>query len=152
MRKFSEVNTQSSLRYILIGISTLVLLIAVGSAAYFYMQYRSLATLQGGKEDIKALTAKISNFMVLPSESPTIATVTDPKKLQGQSFFTKAQVEDKVLIYLEAKKAILYRPSENKIIDFAPVNTVKTSVTPTPFQLNAPQESTTPTPSNSNRK
>jgi hypothetical protein len=61
--------------------------------------------------------------MVLPeNEQPTIATVTDPSKLSGQSFFAHAKVGDRVLLYAAAKKAILYDPNINKIIEVAPIN------------------------------
>ena len=64
------------------------------------------------------LTQKIGKFMELPiGEQPTLATVTDRAKLKGQVFFESAQNGDKLLIYPKAKKAILYRPSNGKIIE-----------------------------------
>ncbi len=61
--------------------------------------------------------------MELPSgETPTVAAVSDVSKLQGQQFFVNAKNGDQVLIYSNAKKAILYRPSTNKIIEVGPVN------------------------------
>lgn len=73
--------------------------------------------------EVRELVTAVSKLLVLPeNEDPTIATVTDPSKLEGQEFFTAAQNGDKVLIYAKAKKAVLYRPSDNKIIEVAPVN------------------------------
>ena len=60
------------------------------------------------------------------------ATVSDPSALAGQSFFTSAQKGDKVLIYSQAKEAILYSVSMNKIINVAPLNTGDTTATTTP--------------------
>jgi hypothetical protein len=51
-----------------------------------------------------------------------VATVSDASKLQSQQFFAKAQNGDKVLIFTNAKRAVLYRPSTNKVIEYAPVN------------------------------
>jgi hypothetical protein len=79
--------------------------------------------LQVSQPDTEALIAKVGQLILLPTnENPTIATVADLSKLQGQPFFAQAQVGDKVLIYTNAKKAILYRPSTNKIIEIAPIN------------------------------
>jgi hypothetical protein len=45
----------------------------------------------------------------------------NPENLKGQSFFADAKVGDKVLIYKNAKKAILYDPIADKIITIAPL-------------------------------
>lgn len=50
-------------------------------------------------------------------EIPTVATITDVKKLEGQRFFERAENGDKLLIYQKSKRAILYRPSSNKIVE-----------------------------------
>ncbi len=41
---------------------------------------------------------------------------------KGQPFFANAQVGDKVLIYYKAKKAILYNPTDNKIVEVGPIS------------------------------
>ena len=51
-----------------------------------------------------------------------MATVSDPEKLKDQPFFAKAQKGDKVLIYSNSQKAILYSPTEDKIVEVAPIN------------------------------
>jgi len=63
--------------------------------------------------------------MALPNEKPTIATVEDRKKLTDQIFFKNARNGDKVLMYTQSKKAILYRRSENKVIEIAYLNIKK---------------------------
>lgn len=69
------------------------------------------------------LISKISELILLPKdETPTIATVTDPEKLKDQPFFAQAKTGDNVLIYTKAKKAVLYNPSEHKIVEVAPLN------------------------------
>ena len=77
---------------------------------------------------------KISSLILLPQgEEPTVATVADKTKLDSQPFFKDALNGDKVLIYAKAGVAILYRPSLNKIVTVAPVQTVADqTLTPTP--------------------
>lgn len=108
---------------------TLVLLVALvvagGSAAYFYSELAQLKKnpQQLAQREAQALVAQVSTLIVLPEgETPTIATVNDLEKLKDQAFFNKAQKGDKVLIWANAKKAVLYRPSTNKIVEVAPLN------------------------------
>lgn len=103
-----------------------VIAILIGGGIFYYTK----GSLQGrlGASDktsgeAKQLVAVVGKVYDLPSdEVPTIATVSDVSKLSGQEFFMRAKNGDKVLIYTKAKKAILYRPSTNKIIEVGPVN------------------------------
>jgi hypothetical protein len=71
------------------------------------------------KADEMRITRSISKFMDLPqNDTPEISTVIDATKLNNQKFFEKTKNGDKVLIYNNAGKAILYRPSTNKVIEF----------------------------------
>lgn len=102
---------------------------AVGTAFYFRQEAETLKdrTTVIAQDETKQLLASISKLIVLPEdETPTIATVSDPEALKGQPFFARAKTGDKVLIYAKAKKAILYSPTENRIIEVAPVNLGKT--------------------------
>lgn len=69
------------------------------------------------------LIVRVSKLMQLPAgETPTVAAVTDAAAAKQQSaFFANAQNGDKVLMYVKAGEAILYRPSTNKIILVAPL-------------------------------
>ena len=105
---------------------------ASGEAIFFHSRaqvlQRQIDTLQQdpqkvAQEEAQGLVERVGRLIILPEgEEPTIATVSDPQKLQGQSFFANAKVGDKVLIYTNAKKAILYDPVEDRIIEVAPVN------------------------------
>lgn len=112
---------------LILGIVT-ILLIALVPSYYFYSQYqKSQKLLQNPtlatQEEVKALIAKVSRLIELPTnEEPTVATVSDKEKIKDQAFFQKAENGDKVLIYTQGKKAILYRPSINKVIEVAPIN------------------------------
>lgn len=107
---------------------TAMLLIAFVPSYYFYSQYQKSQKLlqnptEAAREETKSLIAKVSRLIELPNnEEPTIATVSDKEKLKDQAFFSKAENGDKVLIYTQAKKAILYRPGANKVIEVAPIN------------------------------
>ncbi len=102
----------------------LLLTSSVASAVYFYQKYQKIKKNPEtiSQEETESVTKAIGRFMELPAdEKPTLATVTDQEKLKEQDFFKKAVNGDKVLIYTNAHKAILYRPSTNRIIEFAPL-------------------------------
>ncbi len=109
-----------------------IIVIIVGFS-YFYIQYKNAQKLS--KQPAAVLQDKPSNIVAsveslieLPkNENPTIATVSDREKLRNQPFFANAQNGDKVLIFTKAKKAILYRPSTNKIIEVSLLNFGTTS-------------------------
>ncbi|MCV6900727.1 hypothetical protein OE165_27220, partial [Escherichia coli] len=48
-----------------------------------------------------------------------------------QAFFANAKNDDQILIYLKEQKAIIYRPSENKIINVGPIVTDNSGATNT---------------------
>ena len=103
----------------------ILFLVAAGGAYYYYLKFNELkANPQKIAESEVAETVKrVGEIMVLPEgEAPTVATVADPARLKDQPFFAKAKIGDKVLIYTNARKAILYDPSANKIVEVAPLN------------------------------
>ncbi len=116
-------------KYIVLVLIALVVILA-GISLYLYKKSTSNPEAEAQAE-VKSLVSKVGQLMILPeNETPTIATVSDPEALKDQAFFADAKKGDKVLIYSNAKKAILYSPTEDKIITIAPLNT-DTSKNPT---------------------
>ncbi len=143
----------------------LVAIIAIAFGGYFYYKLRTLNTDSNiAKKEIDSLVSKVSKLYLLPAgEEPTVATVSDPEVLKDQSFFTQSQKGDKVLIYTKVGRAILYRPSIDKIIETAPIsNTPKSTstvspVTPTTTTIISPtpeikKTTTTTTPKTPTKK
>ena len=60
------------------------------------------------------------HYLLPPNETPALATVTDRAKLTTK-FLQKAQNGDKILIYQQASRVIIYRPGIDRIIDVGPV-------------------------------
>lgn len=111
----------------IIVVVTILLVGSLGVSGYFYMKWKSATTVvvvdpEEEQEEVREITTVVSAFMELPQgEEPTIATVVDREKLRDQSFFKSAENGDKVLIYSNAQKAILYRPSTKKVVEIAPI-------------------------------
>lgn len=125
-------------------ITILILFSAIGTATYFYYQYKK-AVATPNLAETEQITKAISKFMELPNEHPSLVTVTDEMKLKQQPFFQNAQNGDKVLIFQNAKRAILYRPATKKVIDVAPIRTLPpestATVTPSPEPASTPSAS-----------
>lgn len=111
-----------------LSIVIIVLILASIPSIYFYNQYkRAQQMLENpnvvAREELTGLVEKIGKLIELPkNEVPTLATVSDKTKLEKNAFYANAENGDKLLIYPIAKKAILYRPSTNKIIDVSYAN------------------------------
>lgn len=107
-----------------IGFLIVLALVVTAAGAYQYYSFQKKVKAQVTlPSEPKALIAQVGKLIELPiNEEPTIATVSDVNKLKDQPFFVHAQNGDKVLIYQKAKKAILFRPATEKIIDVGPVN------------------------------
>lgn len=126
-------------------IISMIAVVAIVFAGYFYFQLRTVKQNSEvvSKQEVADLVAKVSDLIVLPvGETPTIATVSDPDALKDQPFFAQAKKGDKVLIYAQAKKAILYSVTLNKILDVAPLNigdkTTSTTVAPNTTTTTSP--------------
>lgn len=113
---------------ILLGLMIVLVLGLGGAGYYFFSQYQKTQYLlknpnEAAKADVTDTIAKVAQLVEVPQgEEPTVATVSDIEKLRDKAFFQTAQNGDKVIVYSQAKKAILFRPSTNKVVEMAPVN------------------------------
>ena len=101
-----------------------MLVVAGGLAVFFFKQYTDLKNSPDvvAKENTSRLLSKVGKLYALPSdEDPTVAEVSDKSKVQDQPFFKNVENGDHVLVYPKSRIAILYRESQNKIINVGPV-------------------------------
>lgn len=150
--------TISNKKILFFGLAALVIIVMLTPSIYFYTKYQSA---QKVLQDPAALTAKenqalidkVSKIIELPEgESADIRTVTNKSEVANQPFFQKAENGDKVLVFAQAKKAFLFRPSTNKIINVAPITVTPSSapiVQASPVVLAAVTPSSAPTASTS---
>lgn len=108
-----------------------------GLAGYFYKENNNLkknpvSAEEAQKQENQRIIESVSKLYTLPTdEEPTIFFVSDKDKLseeyKNQEFFKKAENGDYILIYEKGKIALLYRPSENRLVDVRPY-TVQSSI------------------------
>lgn len=106
----------------------LVILIAGIISAGIYLKTKQqkktslINTTSDQTQTTQNIVEKVGKLAYLPQdEIPVIAIVSDLSKLKDQSFFSNAKAGDIVLFYNNAKKAILYDPNGNKIVEMRPM-------------------------------
>lgn len=98
---------------------------------YFWSKKAPQASQKGEQEAIAQLVKEVGKLIDLPAnETPTVATVTDVNKLKAETFFQNARNGDKVLIFQNARKVILYNPPSKKIINVGPFSLGSSQATP----------------------
>lgn len=131
------------------GILLLVVLVggSLATAYVFHSRYQKAVSLLANPEKLVAdnknvILEKIKAIIELPDEEPSTATVTDVESIRNQPFFAKAKNDDMVVIFYKEGKALLYRPSENKIINWAFLDTGQVagarSAAPSPTLMPSP--------------
>jgi len=110
----------------LIKIGVIIVVVAlVGVVTWQFIEMGRLRNPDHSAEqatrEARALKEQVSKLMQLPDEDATVATVQDASRLSGQDFFKDAENGDKVLIFTIARRAVIYRPSTNMIINSGPI-------------------------------
>lgn len=124
-----------------------------GSTIFFYQKYNQaqkeielLKTEQGQakiiEEETATLIAAVSKLILLPeNESPVVATIVNSAKLaETQPFYKGSQDGDKLLIFPESEKALIYSPARNILVSVGPAFVEKET-------SNSDQSTPSPTPS-----
>lgn len=106
----------------------LLLILAIGSSVYFYTQYKDVknnptaaVNEKNSQETADVLNEVKAILLIENSESPTVARVEDPTSLKNNNtvFYKNVQKGDYLVLYKD--RAIIYRSSNNQIINVAPI-------------------------------
>jgi len=74
------------------------------------------------KKENTYLLLSVGKLLDLPSEDPTITTISNKEDFKNETFYNKIETGDKLLVYLNADQAIFYRPSSNTVTMMLPVS------------------------------
>ena len=102
----------SRMKVFLIVVVTLILAMA---GTLIFMFVRSQAT------DDASIIERAGKHIILPSETPNITTIEKSSELKSQPFFSGVEDGDKILIYAESARIIIYRPSQNILVNVGPI-------------------------------
>jgi hypothetical protein len=135
MKKAPDLKKTSLKRILVLIFLIVIIVIAVVAGIYFYQYQKNQSLLKNPQKaklnEVSDLVEKVGKLIKLPNEAPQVATVSDVTKLRDQSIFKNAQNGDKVLIFSQTKRAIVYRPSENVIIEVGNLVLLPKSNSPT---------------------
>lgn len=97
-----------------------ILLIVCLAGVIIWQQYRISSNVTD-EQIARTLQDKVANIMVLPEEDALVSTIEDINQVSEQPFFNKAQNGDKVLIFVQAAKIVIYRENTNQIVNAGPL-------------------------------
>lgn len=80
--------------------------------------------------DDKSLIEQVGRHVLLPDETPTVATVSDVSLLADQPFFSHAKNGDKVLLFRTSNKAILYNPESDRVLEIGNIDSADSEALP----------------------
>lgn len=102
----------------------IIIVIAVLGYAIFKKFNPTTATPEGqlSEKQIKTLVNKVSKLINVPEETPVVATIMKAEQLiSEQKFYVGSKDGDYLMVFPTAQKAIIYRESEDKLINVGPI-------------------------------
>ncbi|MHB8661002.1 MAG: hypothetical protein ACYC75_03700 [Minisyncoccota bacterium] len=133
----------------------LLIVLALWSYGFYelgrYVVYQENPALSGQQQATDILN-KVGGLIQLPAnEAPTMAAINDAASAKKtQPFLANAENGDVLIVYSNAQIAILYRPSENKLIAVGPVTSGAAGQGGTQQPITTTSGSATTTTSNKN--
>lgn len=99
-----------------------LLVVAIASNIFLYVKYRQA---QNNNPEIQTnrIVKEIRQMTTLPDETPSVVTVVDKDKLSNPALAKGAENGDKILMFPNEGKVIVYRPSTHKLINIFNLST-----------------------------
>lgn len=97
-------------------------LVALGATFYFYSEWRGLRENPQAEteKEMREMVVRVRRLIDVPQgEVPALVRITDTKPLEDQIFFKNAKKGNVILFYAVARKAYLYDPEEDIIVEVA---------------------------------
>ena len=77
--------------------------------------------------------ARVSAHLITPDETPTIADIDDVDTLKAENdFYKDAQNGDKLIVFSEARRAVIYSPVRDVIVNVGPIVNTQAEVITSP--------------------
>lgn len=118
-----------------ISVLLVLLLLTTGVSALLFIKYQR-ALGSNPSEERQQIISKIEHVVLLPNEDPSLSTVVDSTKFTNQTLRDRAKNGDKLLIYAEAKRLVIYRPATQKVVDLLTIQEKQPTTAASPAEKN----------------
>lgn len=126
--KFAKFDPRGKSPILMFVIAQLLLIAIVGGGYLGYQKFlvknetEKTNESKSPDDEKKSILDTLAKFIELPSDEPVIMTISDIEKLKDNPFFANAKNEDKVIVFKDSKRAMLFRPSTNKLVEMQTVS------------------------------
>lgn len=122
----------SRLSVFIVFLLFLVFVASLSGMGWSYYQYRQvkqelakLRTNEGqaalAKQETDALLQQVKKHILIPDEEPVVASIVNAAELSKQQpFYSGAQDGDKLIVFPESEKALIYSPSRDILVSAGP--------------------------------
>lgn len=126
-KKPSFSKNKRSSRLLTIILSSLLILAVAGGIIFFFKYNKALSDNPNVERD--KLVAVVGRSVSIPNEQPVVLTVLDKNKLSNQALAGSVENGDKILVFSNSKKLIVYRPSIKKVADILTIQNTDNLIT-----------------------
>jgi len=112
----------TSLRWLVVVAAVIFVIMAIAViffAGQFFASQSNSDTPDDATRD--RILGKVESLYMLPEGTPTVALVQNKSQLDGQAFYSNVENGDYLVIYDQAKLALVYREAVNKLVNVAPI-------------------------------
>jgi hypothetical protein len=112
----------TSLRWLVI-VAVIVFAVVAIAAIFFAGQFFATQSNSKTADDATKdrILGKVESLYMVPEGTPTIALVQNKSQLNGQAFYSNVENGDYLVVYDQAKIALIYREAVNKLVNVAPI-------------------------------
>lgn len=110
-----------------ITLAVLALVVMYGLIMGMIYKNQMASKKKAQQKEEQQIVDKIGKLLRLPNETPIFTKVYNEKDFANNNLFRTVKKGDMILLFINAKQAIIYRPSTNQVIEVLPVReTIKT--------------------------
>lgn len=105
-----------------------VLLGTIAASVVLFIKYRE--AVDTNPKNIEQRTIEqVTKIVEVPGEKPSVLTVLSADKLTNKELAARAADGDRLLVYAENKRIVIFRPSSGKIVDMLTIRDAESPTT-----------------------